>query len=166
VALSLAVEPNGPLPPVEVRFREKSPGRASKKKKDALAKKEKEPPKRHLSPPVKNPPPVPEKVDGPEWTAIPFDSLRKRLTQQIGRRQARIPVPDAAAVLKTFPEALPKPDESEMLIRWSRLNYDYQPRLTMAWFAGLDAFHEESDLDTAFHESMFWVVTRSLQCFY
>jgi alkylhydroperoxidase family enzyme len=185
LALGVGVEPNGPLPPVEVRFRQSpTEARAARRKKEALAKKEasakkaastnkdasakkeEKAPKRKLSPPVKNPPPLPERMDDPEWTAIPFDSLRQRLTEQMGRRQARISVPDAAAVLKSFPEKLPKPDDAELLIRWSRLNYAYQPRLTMAWFAGLDAFHEESDLDMAFHESMFWVVTRSLQCFY
>jgi len=56
--------------------------------------------------------------------------------------------------------------DKPMRIRWSLLTYGYQPRLTAAWLNGLRAFREESDLEAVFHESMFWVVTRSLQCFY
>jgi hypothetical protein len=108
---------------------------------------------------------VPLRVDDPEWTALSYQALRERLERQSGR-QARITIPDEKTVRQNVPEGVPQPDEHEMRIRWSRLNYGYQARLTTAWFAALDAFFEESDLDGVFHESMFWVVTRSLQCFY
>ena len=35
-----------------------------------------------------------------------------------------------------------------------------------AWLGGLRAFRQESDVGVVGQESMFWVVTRSLQCFY
>lgn len=158
LALGVAVEPGGPLPPVKARFR-KPPAA----KKSAAAPKEK--PKRQVSPPATNPPPVPERVDDPEWTAVSYESLRRRLSEQIERPRARVRIPDWEAVQKTWPEGSPRPD-SPVRIKWSLLTYGYQPRLTAVWLGGLRAFRQESDLNPVFHESMFWVVTRSLQCFY
>ena len=42
----------------------------------------------------------------------------------------------------------------------------YQPELAMAWSACTGAFAQEAKLDRVFEESLFWVVTRSLECFY
>jgi alkylhydroperoxidase family enzyme len=139
---------------------------ADRKNHDRNDRKEKERPKRKLTPPAKNPPTVPEKVDDPEWTAVPFEALRKRLVEQKGRSQARVSIPDSKQVFASWPDDVPRPDNEVMRIKWCLLTYGYQPRLTAAWLGGLDVFHSESDLDAVFHESMFWVVTRSLQCFY
>ena len=158
LALGVSVEPGGPLPPLKARFRKPPPP-----EKSAEAKKEK--PKRKVSPPAKDPPPIPKKIEDPEWTALPFDSLRERLHHQIARRQARVRIPSWETVRDALPDSVPKPD-MPIRIRWSLLTYGYQPRLTAAWLGGLRAFRKESDLDPVFHESMFWVVTRSLQCFY
>jgi hypothetical protein len=167
LALGVPVEKDGPLPPVKVRFRKPpAPPRSSEPKADAPGKKDREGPRRKLTPPAKDPPAVPEKVDDPEWTAFPYEKLRERLAQQKDRRRARIPIPEPKTVLDGFPEGFPRPDDDELRIKWCRLNYGYQPRLTAAWLGGLDAFEGESDLDEVFHESMFWVVTRSVQCFY
>jgi alkylhydroperoxidase family enzyme len=133
---------------------------------DSKDRKEQEKPKRKLTPPVKHPPPVPDKVDDPEWTTVSLEALRKRLAEQRGRSQARISIPDSKQVLASWPDDVPRPDKEEMRIKWCLLTYGYQPRLTAAWLGGLDVFQSESDLDPVFHESMFWVVTRSLQCFY
>jgi alkylhydroperoxidase family enzyme len=166
LALGVPVEKDGPLPPVKVRFRKPPPpAKPAEPSKDAPGGKSGEAPKRNLSPPAKNPPPVPEKVDDPEWTAVSFDSLRERLKHQIARRQARVHVPDWETVRDGLPEGMPKP-EKPIRIRWSLVTMGYQPRLSVAWTGGLRAFHQDSDLDPVFHESMFWVVTRSLQCFY
>jgi hypothetical protein len=162
LALGVSVEPNGPLPPVKVRFR--TPPQRTRRSDETETPAEKTP-KRKQSPPAKNPPSVPLRVDDPEWTAISFEALRERLKHQ-SAREARVSIPDVNTVRHNIPEGIPQPDDREMRIRWSRLNYGYQARLTTAWFAALDAFFEESDLDGVFHESMFWVVTRSLQCFY
>jgi alkylhydroperoxidase family enzyme len=158
LALDASVESGGPLPPVKVRFRKPPPP-----DKSAAAKTVK--PNRRVSPPAKNPPPVPEKIDDPEWSAISFDALRERLNHQIARRQARVRIPTWETVRDHLPDSVPKPDKP-IRIKWSLLTYGYQPRLTAAWIGGLRAFQQESDLDAVFHESMFWVVTRSLQCFY
>ena len=42
----------------------------------------------------------------------------------------------------------------------------YAPELTRAWFECMQAFQRESSLDRVFSNSLFWVVTRSNECFY
>jgi alkylhydroperoxidase family enzyme len=51
-------------------------------------------------------------------------------------------------------------------IRWSLLVSGRQPRLGPAWIKCLRIFEEEARQDRVFEESLFWVVTRSLRCFY
>jgi alkylhydroperoxidase family enzyme len=165
LALGASVEPGGPLPPLKVKFRKPDAATKPPADKGDADKKAPEPPKRKLSPPAKDPPPVPTKVDDPEWAAIPFDDLRDRLSSQKERRKARIAIPDWEVVRKNMPPGSP-PRDQPLRIRWSLLCYGYQPRLTGAWLGGLNAWHQDSDLDEVYHESLFWVVTRSLQCFY
>jgi alkylhydroperoxidase family enzyme len=166
LALSVSVEPDGPLPPIKVRFRKPlTAEKSTEGKKEKAEEKKKEKPKRIVSPPATNPPPLPDKLGDPEWNALPFDALRQRLDQQIARRQARIRIPDWETVHANLPADMPKRDKP-IRIQWTLLTYGYQPRLTAAWLGGLRAFREESDLEPVFYESMFWVVTRSLQCFY
>jgi alkylhydroperoxidase family enzyme len=165
LALGASVEEGGPLPPIKVQLPKPPPQDKKSKTEGGKEKAKKEKPKRSVSPPAKNPPPLPEKLDDPEWTALPFDALSERLSKQISRRQARVRIPAWEAVRDSLPDYVPKP-EKPIRIQWSLLTLGYQPRLSAAWSAGLRAFRSESDLDAVFHESMFWVVTRSLQCFY
>jgi hypothetical protein len=51
-------------------------------------------------------------------------------------------------------------------IRWSLVCMGYQPQLAAGWSACTRHFGQESKQDRLFEESLFWVVTRSLQCFY
>lgn len=158
LALGVDVESGGPLPPLKVTFRKPTP---STDKGD----KAREPPRRKLSPPAKHPPALPTRVEDPEWTAISFEALRKRLANQKARPRARITIPTWETVRDNLPPSMPRP-KKPVRIQWSLLNYGYQPRLTAAWLGGLRAFRGESDLSVIQQESMFWVVTRSLQCFY
>ncbi len=160
LALGVSVEPDGPMPAVKVRFRKPPPAPASTPK----DKETKKGPKRKRSAPAKNPPPVPKVVDDPEWAALSFATLQERLAGQKKQRRARIPIPDWKAVREKLPAGMPR--DKPMRVQWSLLNYGYQPRLTAAWIGGLRAFRQESDLELVQQESLFWVVTRSLQCFY
>lgn len=108
---------------------------------------------RDLSPKSDHPPKVPTKLDDPDWTEFSYDALQEKLKGQIARPKARIAIPDATKDRPTR-------------ILWTRINYGYQPRLATAWIDGLRAFKSETDLPTVEQETMFWVVTRSLQCFY
>jgi hypothetical protein len=51
-------------------------------------------------------------------------------------------------------------------ILWSRVCYGFQPELSDAWFASVNAFRQETKLDRVFQQCVFWVVTQSLQCYY
>jgi alkylhydroperoxidase family enzyme len=153
LALGSAIEEGGPLPPVQVRLR-------SHAERGAPA-----PRSGNVAAPTANLPPIPEKLDDPEWSSLSYDVLRERLSKQIARRRARIRIPSWETVRANLPDSVPKPDKP-IRIQWSLLNLGYQPRLAQAWSAGRQAFREESDLDMVFYESMFWVVTRSVQCFY
>jgi alkylhydroperoxidase family enzyme len=164
LALGVSVESDGPLPPIKVRFH-KPPAAKTTDKKEGVDGQAKDAPKRKVSPPAKDPPSVPERVDDPEWTAVPFVTLRERLKTQIARRRGRVRIPTSETVRDNLPDGVPRP-EKPIRIVWSLVTLGYQPRLSSAWSGGLRAFRQESDLDAVFHESMFWVVTRSLQCFY
>jgi alkylhydroperoxidase family enzyme len=151
VLLSLAVplEPGGPLPPLEVQF--------------SRTAKAPDVPKR-ANPESLNGPAVPTKVDDPEWLEIGFDGLQTALTRQRAN-DGRIRVPSYETVLKNLPPDAPKP-KSPVRIRWSLVCMGYQPRLASAWSACTRNFGEEAKQDRVFEESLFWVVTRTIDCFY
>jgi alkylhydroperoxidase family enzyme len=157
LALGATVEESGPLPPIKVAV----------KRTAGVSRPVEAPPAGSRRPfaPSTNPPPIPEKLDDPEWTALPFDTLTERVTKQIARRKARVHIPTWEQIRDRFPADLAEPDKP-VRIQWSLLAFGHQPRLSAAWSRGLRAFRAESDLDPVFRESMFWVVTRSLQCFY
>ena len=91
-----------------------------------------------------------------------FDALQKQLTQQRAR-PGRIRVPSWEEVRKQLGvDRGRKP----LRIRWSLVCVGYQPELAMAWGACTGNFGREAKQDRVFEESLFWVVTRSLQCFY
>lgn len=165
LALGASLEEGGPLPPLKVHLPKPPPRRSSSDSQPGKNSAKKDKPKRSVSPPSKNPPVIPEKLDDPEWTALSFDALREGLSKQIARRKSRVRIPSWEDVCANLPDDVPKPGKP-VRIQWSLLTYGHQPRLSAAWSSGLRAFRSESDLDAVFHESMFWVVTRSLHCFY
>ena len=61
------------------------------------------------------------------------------------------------------PRARPK---APIRIKWSLVCVGYQPRLALAWSACMRSFGEEAKQDRVFEESLFWVVTRTIHCFY
>jgi len=95
---------------------------------------------------------------GSEWLG-----LQEHLDEQRAR-VSRIRVPCREEVLKRIGDNHPAAWQTG--IRWSRVCYGFQPELTDAWFACAAAFRQEAKLDPAFEQGIFWVVTRSLQCFY
>jgi alkylhydroperoxidase family enzyme len=144
--LTLDVPPDagGPLPPSGVRFKRPWVGG--------------EAPARSSLPAGGDGPP--EKVADPEWRSIDFPSIQKLMEGQRGR-EARVSVPKAEDVLKHLP-----PGAKPTRIKWSLVCYGHSPELAAPWSAGLRTFAEEAKQDRAFEESLFWVVTRELQCFY
>lgn len=118
------------------------------------------------APPRKTPtpPPGPEpasRITDPEWLAFDYDALQKRLGGQKAR-EPRIRVPTSEELNKQNPDAPPQ----KIGIRWSLVCSGYQPKLAQGWSACTRAFGEEAQQNRAFEELQFWVVTRSLNCFY
>jgi alkylhydroperoxidase family enzyme len=99
----------------------------------------------------------------PDWSALEFDGLQQRLLTQ-KERPGRVRVPEWDEVVKVLPSGLAP--ARPVRIKWSLVCLGYQPQLASAWSACTRTFAQEAKQDRVFEESLFWVVTRSLQCFY
>jgi alkylhydroperoxidase family enzyme len=149
LALDLPLERGGSMAPLEVRFDKKGdPPSVPERKK----------------PTGRSAPTVPERVNDPEWLALDFDDLQRSLSAQRSNT-SRISVPSWEEVQKVLPAGYRKP-ENPLRIKWSLVCMGYQPELAAAWSASTRAFGEEADQDRVFEESLFWVVTRTIHCFY
>ena len=148
LALDLPLETTGPLPPLELRFK---------------ADLSHQPPQRPPFPNRDAAPPVAERVADPAWAKVDFEHLQKALQGQRARK-ARIALPDWEKARKSFPveyQSLNKP-----AVQWSLVCLGYQPELTAVWFNAMGAFGAESRQDRVLEESLFWVITRAINCFY
>lgn len=85
-----------------------------------------------------------------------LDSQRKRV--------GRIRVPSREEVLRRIGAKHPAAWQADIL--WSRVCYGNQPELTQAWFDCATAFRQEGGLDPLLSNSIFWVVTDAVLCFY
>ena len=150
LALQSVTDLGEPLPPLEVRFRQTGED-------GPIAVPER------IMPNPASAPPVPERVEDPQWQAIDFAALQRRLeTQRQG--SGRIRVPEWDEVKDTIPEDQ-RPDHP-IRILWTRVCRGYQPELAAGWSACTRNFAEEAKQDRVFEESLFWVITRTLHCFY
>ena len=110
-------------------------------------------------------PPVPRLVDDPEWRSLDFDDLQTSLSAQRAN-SGRIRVPTWEEVLKVLPTGYPLPEETDPNSVEPGLH-----GLSARAGGGLVGLHhvpsgEESKQDKVFEESLFWVVTRTIHCFY
>jgi hypothetical protein len=78
------------------------------------------------------------------------------------QRTLRIPLPNPAR-LKELPTR--EREQAERVV-WSNVSSGYQPEMPRVWFATSAAFQSEAKLDRVFTNSVFWVVTRTNDCFY
>ena len=90
----------------------------------------------------------------PDWEPIPYDEIGKSLEAQQARA-SRIPVPEVGSGTAGAGRII-----------WSRVSQGYQPALTLAWFTAMRAHTAEAGMDGVFENSVFWVVTRTNDCFY
>jgi hypothetical protein len=106
---------------------------------------------------------VPERIDDADWGALDFTTLQGGLDAQRAR-SGRVRVPTWEEVAETIPaEQRPK---HPVRISWTLVCRGYQPQLAAAWSACLRSFGEEAQQDRVFEESVFWVITRTIHCFY
>jgi hypothetical protein len=96
-----------------------------------------------------------------EWTRAGADELTQSLEKQKAR-SLRIPLPDPARI-KALP---PKEREEAERIVWTNISSGYQPEMPRVWFATLYTYYDEAKVDRVFTNSVFWVVTRTNDCFY
>jgi alkylhydroperoxidase family enzyme len=151
LALGVSVEPGGPMPPVAVRFAQA---------KEALSHVEAPPRKMPEAPPGG----VPERITDKEWLDEDFGRLQKCMADQRDRGP-RVRVPTFEEVVKQLPAGATPPSRP-VRIRWSLVCMGYQPEMAMGWSACTRGFAEDANQDRVFEESLFWVVTRTLHCFY
>lgn len=148
--LGIAVEEEGPLPPVDVRFEDLSaPGGITA-------------PPRTLPDPA--PTDVPDELpDDDAWKALSFEQLQANKGSQ-QERSSRIRIPkwdDVRGFLDPGRSAGPP-----LRVTWSLVCVGYQPAMARAWGACTRAFARDAAQDRAFEETLFWVHTRALECFY
>ncbi len=149
LTLGVHLEEGGSLAPIEVHFSPDAPP---------------PPVPARACPEDLHGPAVPLMVDDPEWVELGFDVLQTSLSSQRANG-GRIRVPSFEEYLKKLPKDAPPP-KAPVRIRWSLVCMGYQPRLASAWSACTRAFGDEAEQDRVFEESLFWVVTRSIHCFY
>jgi hypothetical protein len=150
LALGAQLEPDGPLAPLDVRFKP-----AAKDESIAAAR--------------------PDAADDPEttaeapeiepaWGAVPLAELIRGMDQQ-KERPGRVSVPDWLDVHAKLPAGA-YPADRPLRIKWSLVVLGNQPEMGMAWMNCLRSFGREANQDRVFEESLFWVITRSIDCFY
>ncbi|HET6878525.1 MAG TPA: hypothetical protein VFI31_00030 [Pirellulales bacterium] len=106
---------------------------------------------------------VPNRIDDPEWRSLDFAALQRTLDKQ-RQRAGRIAVPAWEDVIRTIPED--QRPKHPVRILWTLVCRGYQPELAAGWSACTRIFAEESKQDRVFEESVFWIVTRTIHCFY
>lgn len=150
LTLATVADLGEPLPPLEARFAQVGP-------KGGVAVPER------VMPKLASAPEVPVQIDDPEWRSLDFAALKRNLdTQRL--REGRIRVPTWEEVVDTIPEG----QRPKHLVRilWTLVCRGYQPELAAGWSACMRIFGEEAKQDRVFEESVFWIITRTIHCFY
>jgi hypothetical protein len=150
LSLGLKLDANEPLPPLAVRF-----ARGSAAQPATVPKREPPPQPPHGE--------VAEKITDAPWLSLDVAALKQKMQAQ-QQRQGRIRVPTWEEIIKDAPPEVR--NRPPVKIRWSLVCRGYQPALAEAWGACLRTFENESGQDRVFEESLFWVVTREINCFY
>ena len=145
LALGIQKEADGPYPPVDIAF-------------DSNDQRTVKLPKRKPWEKIQNTT-APLGTQRLQWRERSFSNLQESLTQQRSRA-SRIPLPESSEAGTQDAEA------ARSRIVWSAVSSGYQPLLTSAWFRCMRTFQQEAKLDDVFRNSVFWVVTRSNECFY
>ena len=152
ICLGAPVEDGGPRPPVEVAY-----------KRESLTS--------HANPPA--PPVIPSLPrptgkdlvdDDPEWARLTYDDLQSRLERQRAR-PTRLRVPSAEEVQRGLPEGV---SMKGTRVVWSLVAFGYVPELAAPWETVMWVNGEENGrrFDRVFGLSVFWVVTRAIDCPY
>jgi alkylhydroperoxidase family enzyme len=147
LALQVEVEPGGPVPPIDFPIDPRRAKGAAPARPPWGKTKQANPSSRATAPAA--------------WDGRTFADLRESLEHQKARK-GRIPLPSSERLARIPPEA--KGQASRVV--WTNVSMGYQPMMTKTWFEAMQPFREESGLDRVFANTLFWVITRSNECFY
>ena len=149
LGLNLPLEPNGPLPPVDVRFAEGAlqiaPLIPPENGEDVYLDK-----RRAVVP------------KDEQWSKLSYEELQRRLENQRNRKP-RLPVPTWDEVKVKLPAPMA---QRPTRIVWSLTNYGYAHELAIPWTTATRTHWAESPGDRILEESLFWIQTRAIGCNY
>ena len=154
LCLGSPLEPNGPLPPIEVVLPTESAASQANARPTTL------------------PSPLPKPTgkdlieDDLEWTGLTYDDLQERMERQRNKK-TRVRVPTWEEVKPLLPANNPNA-QRQIRIVWTLVCIGHQPEMGNGWSActralGLDLGKYR---DRIFEEGLFWVTTRALNCPY
>ncbi|MBI1322811.1 hypothetical protein GC170_06460 [bacterium] len=158
ISLGSKVEPNGPIPPIEVSFdREKlatksaSPKSATKKDRPKI-------------PDLPAPTGKDLVADDDEWKSLTYDRLQTLLDIQ-KKKPTRLRIPEWSEVEKNLPAGLMKKPSD---IVWYRITFGYAPELAVPFEIFMRTAGGEGGpkWDRVFGSSLFWVTTKAMKCPY
>ncbi len=101
--------------------------------------------------------------DDAEWASVSYEELMSRLEKQ-KQKPTRLPVPKWDEVERGLPPGFMRPSR----IVWNQVCLGYVPELATAWETLMRTNMPEmrDKVDRVFGISMFWVVTRAIDCPY
>lgn len=156
LALGVPQEPNGPMAALTVKFnRPTDPEELPQAPERVLPKST---PKEDWTP---------NEAFGSDWGAKPLTELRGNMDKQKAR-PPRIRIPSNDEYLAATAKIPSRPGQPRRVpkIVWSVVCSGYQPELAAAWGGNTSSFRTDAKQDRVFEESLFWIVTRSIDCFY
>jgi alkylhydroperoxidase family enzyme len=107
-------------------------------------------------------------ADDGEWTSVSYDELQERIERQRGKT-SRVPELTYEEVYREWPVGVPKAEPRPSRIIWNLVCSANQPEMASAWMAcgrGRAAVSDAARLDPVFANTLFWVITRSIECPY
>ena len=105
--------------------------------------------------------------DDQEWTGVTYDELVTRIERQKDRK-TRVRIPTWEEVKPLMPPSTLTRQRPTRIV-WNLVCTGYQPELAHAWSAAGRAIAldmKDRQPDRVFSTSLFWVVTRSINCPY
>ena len=158
LCLGAPLEPNGPLPPIDsILVRDPNVGQGQYQQ-------------RSVSPYSPLPKPTGNDLveDDLEWISVTYDDLQVRLERQRART-TRVRIPTWEEVKNNRPGgAAQSQNQRPTRVVWNLVCSGYQPEMAAAWSAcgRGGGTSQNQQLDRVFSNTLFWVVTRSLNCPY
>ncbi len=150
-SLGAELEPGGPQPPVKVKLAPEAQTRRTT------------PPPPRQSDALPSPKGSDEIANDGEWANLTYNTLQDRLEKQ-RRRSTRLPIPAWKDIEKKLPPGAMKPTK----IVWYLITMGYAPELALPFEQYMRTAGAEvaPKYDRIFAGSLFWVVTKAIDCPY